>query len=161
MNSENFWAAKRAEYNKKNPQPVSVPSSAPWWLQGTQDPRNRKIAPQNPSQGHTEASENIIDGHDVSKAGILRGAAEECPMCPKDPNTGIRGNMYRPSPSSAMRCFDCGYMDNNRFLGETAGMSAVSEGKSYKAKQVASGGGTVNNNHGNIKSSSQAVGIIS
>lgn len=156
-----FWERKRQELLEKNPKPVSrppAPSSEPWWSQGTSLLGQRQTVPQNPVESRAEG--NQIDGHDVSKAQVLQGRAEECPMCPPNPESGVRGNMYRPTPNSAMRCFDCGYMENNRFLGQTVGISAVAEGPSYRARQTNSGGAQVNNYHGDITSVSQAVGRL-
>lgn len=149
----NFWERQRAKVQP--PQQAVQPAQGPWWAEGSQLLGQRQTVAQESAQSRAEASQetspNVIDGHDVSKARVLQGGAEECPMCPPDPNTGLRGNMFRPSPSSAMRCFDCGYMDNNRFLGETVGMSAVAEGPAYKARQTVSGGAVVNNYQGGVK----------
>lgn len=154
-----FWERQRAKRQTANP-PASEPApSRAWWAEGTNLLPQTQTVPQQPAQSQQDG--NLIDGHDVSKAEILRGRAEECPMCPPDPSTGIRGNMYRPSPNAAMRCFDCGYIDGNRFEGTTRGMSAVSDGgPSHKARQVPSGGGIVHNNRGNIKSAQEAVGRV-
>lgn len=149
----NFWERQRAK--TQPPQQSLSPSQGPWWADGTQLLGQRQTVAQNGLESRPEApqetSPNTVDGHDVSKAGILRGNAEECPMCPPDPNTGIRGNMYRPSPSAAMRCFDCGYMDNNRFLGETVGLSAIAEGPAHRAKQTVAGGAVKSNYQGGVK----------
>jgi hypothetical protein len=152
-----FWERQAAKQRKENPGKPVYASQPPWWAGGTNLAQSQTV-PSEPAQSRTDG--NLIDGHDVSKAGILRGAAEECPNCPPDPTTGIRGNLYRPTPNSAMRCFDCGYMENNRFLGETVGMSAVAEGPTQRARQVASGGGEGSQYRGEIKSANQAVGRL-
>lgn len=158
-----FWEKKRQELNIQPKPPVQ--SSGPWWSRGTNMVPQQPTVSQNGLQNYPGSPQlsdpNRIDGHDVSKAEILRGRAEECPYCPRNPKTGIRGNMYRPSPSMAMRCFDCGYMENNRFQGQTQGMSAVSEGPAHRARQTDSGGGIIHNYQGDSGKTANVVGRIS
>lgn len=152
-----FWDRKRDELYPDRRAPVTVASTGngAWWQQTTGLPA---IQPQQPLQSRAEA-DGRIDGHDVSQAGILKGNAEECPNCPVDPSTGIRGNMYRPTKSSALRCFDCGYIDG-RYFGEGQARIAKVEGKSHAARQTSAGGAVTNNFHGNITSVDQAVGRL-
>ena len=151
-----FWERKRQELYPDRSAPVTAQGTqaSPWWAQSGGLPN----VAQQPLQGQPEL-DGSIDGHDVSKAGILKGDAEECPNCPRDPKTGIRGNMYRPSKSAAMRCFDCGYIDG-RYFGEGQSRLAKVEGKSHAARQTASGGAVVGNFHGNITSVNEAVGRL-
>lgn len=160
-----FWERQRAkQQGQAAPVPVSQPEGA-WWARGTQILEQRQTVAQQPLQSHTEPPEqgdpNKVGGHDVSKLGLLKGGAEECPVCPPNPDSGIRGNMYRPTPSAAMRCFDCGYIEGNRFLGETSGLIAVTEGPAHRARQTNSGGAVINNYRGNISSAKQAAGRLS
>src|SRR5258708_4002492 len=141
-----FWERQRA---KQQPQaPVSNPNG-PWWARGSDVLAQRQTVAQAPLQSYPGSPEHEdpgrVEGHDVSKIGLLKGSAEECPVCPVDPGTGIRGNMYRPTPSTAMRCFDCGQIEGNRFVGETSGLIAVREGPSHRARQTDSGGAVVHN----------------
>lgn len=149
--SNDFWARQRAKVNP--PQPV-VSNSQPWWARGTDLLTQRETVAQQPLQSPTEPvlnDDRHIDGHDVSQADILKGNAEECPRCPRDPRTGIRGNMYRPTPSAVLRCFDCGYM-YGRYFGEGQSKLATVEGQSQMARQTVSGGGQGSNFQGKIKS---------
>jgi hypothetical protein len=151
-----FWERQRLKQQAQNPQPQAQPqNTVPWWAQGT----SLVSQPQTVTR-YQENDGRTIDGHDVSKAQILQGRAEECPMCPPDPSTGVRGNLYRPTPNTAMRCFDCGYVENNRFQSQVQGMVATTEGRAHSARQTASGGGAGSNYRGNIKSAGEAVGRL-
>ena len=141
-----FWERKRQALYPQRHAPVNlkpVYKDMPWWAANPAQP--------SPVQQSIQQNESTIDGHDISKAQILRGDAEECPNCPRDPRTGIRGNMYRPSKSAALRCFDCGYIDG-RYFGEGQSRLATVEGKSQHAKQTESGGGSGSNFQGGIRS---------
>lgn len=161
MTGSNFWERKKAQLEAQQPQaPVTAPNGA-WWAQGSDILQQRQTVPQNGVQSQPELSgqnPNIVNGHDVSKIGMLKGDAYECPNCPPDPETGIRGNMYRATKTSVLRCFDCGYMEDSRFVGETSGLIAVKEGPTRQARQTASGGAVIRNYHGDITSVDQAVG---
>jgi hypothetical protein len=157
-----FWERQRAKQQAQAPA-VPVSSSQPWWAGGTDILNRRQTVPQNPSQdrpGYTEQDPTKVEGHDVSKIGLLKGDAYECPVCPPNPDTGIRGNMYRATKNSVLRCFDCGYAEDSRFVGETAGLIAVKEGPTHRARQVDSGGAVINNYRGNISSAKQAAGRV-
>lgn len=146
-----FWARQRAKAAEQNKQQAPERSQShvaalPFWADdGYLETLKTR---QNSSQGRTEAlqpqpgirDENHIDGHDVSRADFLKGSAFECPNCPVNPDTGVRGNMYRPTRNSALRCFDCGYIEDNRFASTTSGMIAVREGPVHRARQTVSGG---------------------
>lgn len=142
-----FWDRKRAELQPQQ-QPVSR-SDGPFWAQGTNLLPSQQTVPQQAVQSDSGVSVETsrdgtvtkIDGHDITQATFLRGKSEECPRCPVSPTTGVRGNLYKPTASSAMRCFDCGWIEDSRFEGQTQGMAAVVEGNTQRAKQVASGGG--------------------
>jgi hypothetical protein len=155
-----FWARQKA---KQQPPQAPVSNSEPWWARGTELLTTRETVPQTPAQSHTEAVEQAsgkIDGHDVSRAELLKGRAQECPRCPVNPRTGVRGNMNKPSASSPFRCFDCGYIEDNRFRGETDGMAAVSEGPPQRARQTVSGGGAGSNYMGESGNSADVVGRL-
>jgi hypothetical protein len=154
-----FWERQRAKQQAQSPA-VPVSSSQPWWARGTDILSQRQTVAQQPAQGRTGLSEQDptkVEGHDVSKIGLLKGDAEECPVCPPDPRTGIRGNMYRISKNHILRCFDCGYKEDNRFRGETEGLIAIKEGPAYRARQTNSGGAVIHNYRGNISSAKEAV----
>lgn len=134
-----FWDRKRQEYQGQHPGAApSRPSDAPWWAAGTQllpVPAPAASEPQRGSQ-----SDGTIDGHDISRVAFLKGKAEECPYCPRDPKTGVRGNMYKPSPSAAMRCFDCGHVEGRDIHDMSLPTSAIMEGPVMSARQVDQGG---------------------
>lgn len=164
MTGSNFWERQRAKLNQTpNDMKPLYGSQPPWWASGSDILAQRQTVPQNGVQSQPELSQqnpNVVNGHDVSKIGMLKGDAFECPVCPPDPDTGIRGNMYRATKSSVLRCFDCGYKEDDRFLGETSGLIAVKEGPAHKARQTASGGAVIKNFQGNITSANQAAGRL-
>lgn len=149
-----FWDRKRQELYPQRA--LEVQRSEPWWQRNTV-PQKLVTPPVQPGQQQLDLG--YVDGHDVSKADILKGNAEECPRCPRDPRSGIAGNMYRPSRNAAMRCFDCGFIDG-RDMGEGQSRIATVQGATQTAKQTASGGAVVGNFHGNITSVHEAVGRI-
>lgn len=160
-----FWERKIAEIRKTEQQTAPAVQALPWWAEGSNIMSRTATVPQQlPADAVPDAKHDgirYIDGHDISAAQVLQGRAFECPMCPINPKTGVRGDMVRPAPSAALRCFDCGYIEDNRFYSQTAGMAAVTEGPAHRAKQtVSGGGGSKSNFHGDAKGDVIVVGRI-
>jgi hypothetical protein len=132
-----FWERQRAKVAAQNPPPSPPVSDVPWWAQGTNlVPHARQPENAAPAQPQGQADTNRIDGHDISRAEFLRGKAEECPQCPVNPDTGIRGNMFKTSSSAAWRCFDCGYVDGREIHDISLPITATAEGPARRARQI-------------------------
>src|SRR5215469_17891550 len=91
MDTSAFFAKKRQELQRNNPQASKIPDT-PWW----QDPELSK------SRSHEPAEPTGMPS-DFSKANHLRGSKPNCPNC------GSEDSM-KPTSSTAARCFDCGYI---------------------------------------------------
>lgn len=138
--SDDFWARQRAKQQAQNPAPVQAPSSVPWWAKGTNlIPQEGKpeSAPQQAAQAQPEGT---VDGHDISRAEFLRGKAVQCDRCPPDPQSGIRGNMYRATSSTPYRCFNCGWVDGREIHDSLTGTAVATEGPARRARQVEQSG---------------------
>lgn len=140
-----FWSRKKAELEQTGQIPSkqrSEPISGAWWQEPVSDTRETSKEPQRPSEGRTELSGN------------------PCPNCHS-------GNYHKPTPSTAARCFDCGYVDG-RQLNEPNLSSIVSTGvPSVRTKQLASGGhfgssvAEINHNNAVLERSAQGREKIS
>jgi predicted Zn-ribbon and HTH transcriptional regulator len=142
MTSTGFWERKVARIQQEKgivpPQPVN--RDAPWWNQV-------------PVQQTPQAQPQQTAGHDFTKALHLKQESN-CPECGS-------GNFMKSSPSSARRCFDCGYVDGRSISDPNRPLGMTSDGSAgNKARQTQEGGARTDNYHGNITTASQAAGYI-
>lgn len=142
-----YWERQRAKKAQNQPQRQTVTGSS--YYQPAVGPQSSY--PENrPFHGQ---SDPLPENHDFSQADHLRQGKNECPNCPPDPKTGIRGNMFRATQNSVMRCFNCSYIDGGRDIHDpssrqTRGAGTGAEGPVQRAKQTIAGGSTGHNYHG-------------
>jgi len=120
-----FWARKKQELQKEGKLPVPRPSvmasDGPWWQDPRETTRQAPKEPQGPSQGRAQAPRPGEYGQ-VS-----------CPHCRS-------GNYSKPSPSTASRCFECGYVDGRQLNEPNLPGIAVTDAPSVKTRQLSSQG---------------------
>lgn len=163
-----FWERRKAEQVQHQPYngPVN-PSDQPWWAKGTvllpqpgyaeQEPQDasQSVQPQQ-YQGHVpqpgedgyvayRLKQKATDAQNFTKAASLRNS-DWCPDCGS-------GNFMKPTPSSATRCFSCGYVEGRSIHEFGAPLSAISDsGATQHARQISSQGF-----RGDIKSGIEAA----
>lgn len=150
--SNDFWARKlekkaREEGWAQQLAPIQR-SNGPWW---------RDDSGLVPGQGYQDPqAQNPSEGRDFSKAVHLKSESS-CPECGHLPGRGK--NFYKPSPSMARRCFECGYVEMREIHDVSTYMSPTLEGPAQMSRQTASGGRVINNYH-QITTAGDAVARI-
>lgn len=136
-----FWERALARQEPAPQQPPSAPAaSRPWWAgdQPIHTPQAMSAVPE-----VYQAPGNELAGHDLSKATHLKTEGI-CPECGSG-NLAPTGKVTtKHGVVEATRCFDCGWpvAHSTRGMGMPSGGAADGA-----ARQVASGGGVVNNFH--------------
>jgi len=148
--SEGFWERQAAKQRLANPTPGTVNEGRPltpkvdrpWWDMNV------------PTSSVPVSQPEVPQEHDFSKATNLKQRMT-CPDCGGN-------NYWKVTPSTAARCFECGYVDGRQIADINRPIGRTSDGSiGNKTRQTDSGGRVVNNYHGNISTAAEAQGRVS